>query len=36
VYLVVEAVIWEVLGIEGERIHDPRIGAALPVLANRR
>ena len=36
VYLVVEAVIWEVCGIEGERIHDPFIGAALPVLCNRR
>lgn len=30
VYLVVEAVIWEVLGIEGIRRHDPAIGAALP------
>ncbi|HIJ05952.1 MAG: hypothetical protein XD88_0791 [Methanocalculus sp. 52_23] len=36
VYLVVEAVIWEALGIEGRRLHDPRIGAALPVLGNRR
>lgn len=30
VYLVVEAVIWEVRGIEGVRKLDPVIGAALP------
>ncbi|MBR1369590.1 DNA-binding protein [Methanocalculus chunghsingensis] len=32
VYLVVEAVLYEAVGIDGSRLPDPVIGAALPVL----